>query len=157
MKMYLRFIPFLLVICIQQAANAQSAQAYQKTKNAADSLAQIDEFASSEAMYLKALKIFDQDPLLHINLASMYLKMQKTDDAENFMKSAIVKGADMDMLLRDPRIKIYLAADQEVGAKYSSLIKKHESLIQLTDKTRWIDDYRVYFNDNGKSLPIRRH
>jgi tetratricopeptide (TPR) repeat protein len=135
---------------MQYSAKAQSVQEYQKIKDSADSLARIKEFPKSEAMYLKALKVFDQDPVLHINLASLYLKMQKTDDAKKFMKSAIVKGADMDMLLLDTSIKNYLVVNQEDGVRYSSLSKQHKSLIQLTDKTRWIDDFRVFFEDNGK-------
>jgi tetratricopeptide (TPR) repeat protein len=150
MMMFLRFTPFLLIYCMQYSAKAQSVQEYQKIKDSADSLARIKEFPKSEAMYLKALKVFDQDPVLHINLASLYLKMQKTDDAKKFMKSAIVKGADMDMLLLDTSIKNYLVVNQEDGVRYSSLSKQHKSLIQLTDKTRWIDDFRVFFEDNGK-------
>lgn len=148
--MVLRFTPFLLLFCMQYSAKAQSGQEYQRIKSSADSLANIKEFAKSEAMYHKALKVFDEDPVLHINLASLYLKMKKTDDAKKFMKSAVVKGADMDMLLLDTSIKNYLGVNQEEGARYSSLSKQHKSLIQLTDKTRWIDDFRVFFKENGK-------
>lgn len=150
MMMFLRFTPFLLIFCMQYSAKAQSSQEYQKLKNSADSLANIIEFPKSEAMYLKALKVFDQDPVLHINLASLYLKMQKIDDAKKFMKSAIVKGADMDMLLLDSGIKDYLAVNQDDGARYSSLSKQYKSLNELSNKTRWIDDFRLSFKDNRK-------
>lgn len=66
------------------------------------------------------------------------------------MKSAVVKGADMDMLLLDTTIKNYLSVNQEEHARYSSLSKQHKSLIQLADKNRWIDDYRVFFDDNRR-------
>jgi hypothetical protein len=76
--------------------------------------------------------------------------MQKTHEASKFMKSAVVKGADMDMLLSDTTIKHYLGVNQEEHARYSSLSKQQKSLIQLTDKSRWIDDYRVFFKNNGR-------
>jgi hypothetical protein len=148
--MFLRFTPFLLMFCMQYAAKAQSGPEYQNIKNAADSLAKIKAFPQSEALYLKAFKVSDQDPLLHVNLASLYLKMQKTHEASKFMKSAVVKGADMDMLLSDTTIKHYLGVNQEEHARYSSLSKQQKSLIQLTDKSRWIDDYRVFFKNNGR-------
>lgn len=148
MMMFLRFTPFLLMFCMHYSAIAQSGPEYQKIKNAADSLTTIKEFPKSEAMYLKALKVSDQDPLLHMNLASLYLKMQKTPEARMFIKSAVLKGADMDMLLLDSTIKNYLSVNQEERARYSSISKQHKSLLQLTDKSRWIDDYRVFFKDN---------
>jgi len=135
---------------MEYSAKAQNSEEYQRIKNSADSLAKIKEFPKSEAIYLEALKISDQDPLLHINLASLYLKMQKPYEARRFMKAAVVKGADMDMLLLDITIKQYLSVNQEEVAKYSLLSKQHKSIIQLTEKRRWIDDYRVVFKDDGR-------
>ena len=147
---FLRFTPFLLLLCLQYSAKAQNGPAYQSMINSADSLAQIKAFSESEAMYLKALKIFDHDPLVHVNLASLYLKMQKTNEASKFMNSAVVHGADMDMLLLDTGIRKYLAVNQQEGARYSSLSKQYKSLLQLTDRSRWIDDFRVFFEGNER-------
>jgi predicted Zn-dependent protease len=66
-------------------------------------------------------KIKNRDPLLQSKLASLYFKMHKPDNAERFLKLAVGNGADQDRLLADT------------------------SLTQLTDKTRWIDDYRKRF------------
>jgi uncharacterized protein HemY len=148
--MFLRLTTFLVIFYSPYSAKAQADPECQKIKKSADSLAKIKEFPKSEALYLKAFKVSDQDPLLHVNLASLYLKMQKTHEARKFMKSAIVKGADMDMFLLDTTIKHYLSINQEEHARYSSLSKQHKSLIQLTDKSRWIDDNRVFFKDNGR-------
>ena len=148
--MFLRFTPLFLIFCMHYSASAQSDPEYLQIKNAADSLAKIKDFTKSEAMYLKASAVSDHDPLLHINLASLYLKMQKTHEAKKFMELAVVKGADMDMLLLDTTIRNYLSIYQEEHAKYSLLSKQHKSIIQLSDKSRWIDDYRVFFKDNGK-------
>jgi hypothetical protein len=95
------------------SASAQSDREYLQIKNAADSLAKIKDFTKSEAMYLKASAVSDQDPLLHISLASLYLKMQKTHEAKKFIELAVVKGADMDMLLLDKTIRNYLSINQE--------------------------------------------
>jgi tetratricopeptide (TPR) repeat protein len=130
---------------MQVSAKAQSGQEYQRIKNSADSLAKIKEFPKSEAMYLKALKVCNQDPLLHINLASLYLKVQKTNEARKFMESAVVLGADMDMLLRDAHIANYLSINQEQYARYSFLGKRQKALIQLENKFTWVDDFRKRF------------
>jgi tetratricopeptide (TPR) repeat protein len=147
--MFIKFLPFFLLLCMQYTAIAQDTQDYQKKEKAADSLAELNEFARSEAMYLKALKVFDKYPLLHTKLASLYLKMQKTEEAKKFMKSAIVKGADLEMFLLDTSIKNYLAANQEEAAEYVSLSKQYKLLTQSEDKSKWIDDFRVFFKGNG--------
>lgn len=143
--MFLRFLPFLLIFCLQYAAKAQSGPVSQKIKNAADSLANTNEFTKSEAMYLKALKVSDQDPLLHINLASLYLKMKRADKAKKFMESALIHGADMEILLADARIKSYLDVNPEEGIRFSSLSRSAKTSIQLEDKSKWVDDFRAAF------------
>lgn len=76
MMMFPRMTSFFLLFCMQYSAKEKSGQEYQKIKNSADSLAKIKEFHKSEAMYLKALKVLAKDPVLHINLASLYLKIK---------------------------------------------------------------------------------
>jgi tetratricopeptide (TPR) repeat protein len=147
--MFIKLLPFFLLLCMQYTAIAQDTQDYQKKEKAADSLAELNDFAKSEAMYLKALKVFDKNPLLHTKLASLYLKMQKTEEAKKFMKSAIVKGADMEMFLLDTSIKNYLAVNEEEAAEYVSLSKQYKLLTQSEDKSKWIDDFRVFFKGNG--------
>jgi hypothetical protein len=147
--MFIKLLPFFLLLCMQYTAIAQDTQDYQKKEKAADSLAELNEFARSEAMYLKSLIVFDKNPLLHTKLASLYLKMQKTEEAKKFMKSAIVKGADMEMFLLDTSIKNYLAVNQEEAAEYVSLSKQYKLLTQSEDKSKWIDDFRVFFKGNG--------
>jgi tetratricopeptide (TPR) repeat protein len=147
--MFIKLLPFFLLLCMQYTAIAQDTQDYQKKEKAADSLAELNDFAKSEAMYLKALKVFDKNPLLHTKLASLYLYMQKTEEAKKFMKSAIVKGADMEMFLLDTSIKNYLAVNEEEAAEYVSLSKQYKLLTQSEDKSKWIDDFRVFFKGNG--------
>jgi hypothetical protein len=144
--MFIKLLPFFLLLCMQYTAIAQDTQDYQKKEKAADSLAELNDFAKSEAMYLKALKVFDKNPLLHTKLASL---MQKTEEAKKFMKSAIVKGADMEMFLLDTSIKNYLAVNEEEAAEYVSLSKQYKLLTQSEDKSKWIDDFRVFFKGNG--------
>lgn len=145
MMKFLRFTPFLLLFCMQYSAKAQIGQEYQEIKKSADSLAKIEEFPKAEALYLKALKVCNQNPFLRINLASLYLKMQNTDEAKKFMESAVVLGADMDMLLQDVHINNYLSINQEQYARYSFLGNRQNALIQLEDRSTWIDDFRKRF------------
>lgn len=130
---------------MQYSAQAQIGQEYQKIKKSADSLSKIKEFPKAEALYLKSLKVCNQNPFLHINLASLYLKMQNTDEARKFMESAVALGADMDMLLQDAHINDYLSINREQYAKYSFLGKRQNALIQLENRSSWIDDFRKRF------------
>ena len=143
--MFLRLAPFILIICTHYSVKAQSGTAYQKIENNTDSLAEIEAFPRSEKMYLKALKFCDQNPLLHINLPSLYLEIQKTNEAKKFMESALTKGADLDMLLLDARIKSYLNTNRETHERYNLINKQAKAFIQLEDKSKWIDDFRRSF------------
>ena len=143
--MFLRLTTFLVIFCSSYSAKAQTNSEHQKIKKSADSLAKIKEFPKSEALYLKALKVCNQDPLLHINLASLYLKVQDIDEARKFMESAVVLGADMDMLLQDAHINNYLSINKEQYARYSFLGKRQKALIQLENKSTWVDDFRKRF------------
>jgi uncharacterized protein HemY len=96
-------------------------------------------------LYLKALKVCNQDPFLYINLASLYLKIQNTDEARKFMESAVVLGADMDTLLQDAHINNYLSINREQYARYSFLGNRQKALIQLENKSTWVDDFRKRF------------
>ena len=142
---FLRLTTFLVIFCSSYSAKAQTDPKHQKIKKSADSLAKIKEFPKAEALYLKSLKVCNQDPLLHINLASLYLKMQNTDEARKFMKSAVALGADLDMLLQDSNINNYLSINREQYAKYSFLGKRQNALIQLENRSTWIDDFRKRF------------
>lgn len=143
--MFLRLTTFLVIFCSSYSAKAQTDQEYQKIKKSADSLAKIKEFPKAEALYLKALMVCNHDPLLHINLASLYLKVQDIDEARKFMESAVVLGADMDLLLQDANINNYLSINQEQYARYSFLGNRQKALIQLENKSTWVDDFRKRF------------
>jgi hypothetical protein len=51
----------------------------------------------------------------------------------------------MDMLLQDVHINNYLSINQEQYARYSFLGNRQNALIQLEDRSTWIDDFRKRF------------
>jgi hypothetical protein len=142
---FLKLTSFLLLCLVQYSAHAQGMDKYYEFTKTADSLVKVNEFYQSEVLYIKAFKIFKQDPVLQRKIASVYLRLHKTDDADRFIKLAINNGADMEILLADTNIVNYLKVHPKEVAVYSSLSKQHKLLSQIKNKNRWIDDYREEF------------
>lgn len=143
----LKLTTFVLLCAMQYSATAQSLDTYRKLTWKADSLTTVNELSQSEATYLKALDIFSQDAVLQKKLASLYLRMDKTADADKYIKLAIVNGADMNMLVADKRIASYLEIHPEKDQAYAALSKQHKLFMQINNKDRWIDDYRRKFTE----------
>jgi hypothetical protein len=146
---YLKLTLTILLFAMQYSATAQDINNFREIKCKADSVTTAKELSKSEAIYLKALEISGQDPVLPKNLASLYLRMSKTVDADKYIKLAILNGADMDMLLADKRIGCYLKIHPEKDQSYAALSKQHKLFMQINNRNKWIDDHRRAFNERS--------
>jgi tetratricopeptide (TPR) repeat protein len=143
-------LPLFLLLCtIGYSAAAQDPDAYRKLKDKADSLAKTDNLLQAEATYLKALNIFSDDPILKRNLASIYLRMGKVNNADKFIASAIENGATMHVLLSDLSIDSYFKMYPEKNEAYSARVRQRKLIMNMEDKKSWMDDHRKTFTNNN--------
>jgi len=140
---------FLLLCTIVYSATAQDMDGYYKLKTKADSLALADDVLQSEVTYLKALHVFNHDPLLHINLAAVYLRTGETEKAEKFIALAIENGATMQVLRSSSSIGNYLKHSPKMEEAYTTLARQHKLILNMEDKKSWMDDHRRTFADNN--------
>ena len=143
-------LTLIFLLCtIGYAATAQDLNAYHKLKSKADSLVRVEDWPQAEATYLKALDIFSQDPLLQRNLASIYLRMGKTKEADKQMTLAIENGVAMPILLADLNISKYLRLYPKKNEAYSTLARQRKLVRNMEDKKSWMDDHRRTFAENN--------
>ncbi|WP_069661336.1 tetratricopeptide repeat protein [Arcticibacter eurypsychrophilus] len=138
----MKFIPvttLLLLVMFQFSVIAQDMNQFHKLRKAAEGFANTNELDKSEATYLKAIKIYNHDPITYKGLASLYLKMNKLKESDAFIKLAINNGADISMLLAETNISAYLELHPEHYNLYNDLHKQYKISQQIQDKKRWVD------------------
>ncbi|WEK18600.1 MAG: hypothetical protein P0Y49_17570 [Candidatus Pedobacter colombiensis] len=89
-------------------------------------------FNLAEKTYLQALTIYSGNPDLYIDLISVLLHQQKNNEAEKYLKSGILKGANIDKLLND-----------------SAINKKFK------ESTSWAKIYDIYRKEYNSSIPFQ--